>query len=91
MKDHKVQSSPCPYCHHVCDGALSLNQNRRPKDGDLSICIRCSRVSIFDQDQRRKMSFADLDSLPIEDVQALREQVELVRAIIRREQNEPLN
>ena len=41
--------SACPSCGKVLDAASSL-QGRKPKAGDVSICLECANVGIFDAD-----------------------------------------
>lgn len=38
----------CPHCGHVCTDASELkNRGKKPKEGDLSMCIRCGQYSVF--------------------------------------------
>ena len=52
---HKIKDSTCPECGHVADGATGAGNNTTAKPGDVSLCIECACVAIFDEDlQRRK-------------------------------------
>ena len=47
-KDHRVKASNCPFCEYQHDGATQINGNNLPKPGDVSICIKCGLVGVFD-------------------------------------------
>lgn len=47
MKDTKTQKNRCLRCYHVLDGAMDIAGENIPKDGDLSICIKCGAVCAF--------------------------------------------
>lgn len=48
VKDHE-HASTCPYCGKHNDMAGSMpGQRARPKDGDVSLCIGCGHVGVFD-------------------------------------------
>lgn len=43
-----VQPSICPYCGHEMDDAFGVEDRKVPQVGDLSICIKCTGVMVFD-------------------------------------------
>ena len=44
----KLPTSHCPHCQTKLDGATAL-QNSVPNPGDVSICIECGEVNVFDE------------------------------------------
>lgn len=46
MKKTRVIPSECPHCGRVNDSASSFD-NKTPKIGDASVCLRCGGVSIY--------------------------------------------
>lgn len=41
----------CPFCHYRCDAATPVEGDfDEPKDGDLSICIKCGEWVVFADD-----------------------------------------
>jgi len=51
MIDNSVMNySVCPYCGKQNDRVSSIDEEtKRPKKGDVSICIKCTGISIFDE------------------------------------------
>jgi hypothetical protein len=47
MRDSHMPPSPCPRCGRILDGAMHLD-NSTPDPGDITICIECSTLSVFD-------------------------------------------
>jgi len=49
LEPAKVKSV-CPFCRKKCDCASVMSQDEpvQPKNGDVSICIGCGCISIFD-------------------------------------------
>ena len=47
----RIRENKCLSCNHSMDGAASPeDENKMPEDGDISICIRCGHVAVFDKD-----------------------------------------
>lgn len=42
------EKSECPYCGHKHELATDLRCNAKPSPGDVSICIQCANVLMFD-------------------------------------------
>ena len=40
--------SRCPYCGYRCDSATMLGGNAAPSPGDVTICIECQSICVFD-------------------------------------------
>jgi hypothetical protein len=64
----KVPSSACPACKYVNDRATSLeDESLVPKAGDLSVCLNCGEIMIFNDDlTTRSVTLNDLAELPPE-------------------------
>lgn len=49
MKPHKVnENATCPHCGHRLDLATGIDHTLMPRPGDVSICIECASILIFD-------------------------------------------
>lgn len=45
-------TTTCPFCGHLCNlasPARSRDDGWSPRDGDVSFCIRCGEVGVFDR------------------------------------------
>lgn len=47
---HKVKSNSCLGCGHHMDMAAQVAGDEKPRPGDVTLCIRCGHVMIFDAD-----------------------------------------
>lgn len=50
LRTTRLPECRCPWCHRLMDAATSANRNRPnavPKPGDVSVCIHCAQVLIF--------------------------------------------
>lgn len=48
---HDVNVSACPYCKAFLNAASNtLNESKSPEAGDLSVCLSCAEILIFDKD-----------------------------------------
>lgn len=44
-----VVTRQCPFCKHAVNAFVDRrNPNNMPHDGDISVCGRCSGLSVFD-------------------------------------------
>jgi len=64
----KVPPSACPTCHELNDAATDIdNTNATPKEGDLSVCLNCGEIMVFNADRTtRAVALNDLTALPPE-------------------------
>lgn len=65
MASNEVNAlSHCPYCNHGHQLASSMsNPEARPKPGDISICVECCNVLVFNDDlTTRKPTPLELDN-----------------------------
>jgi len=50
MKAHKMPECACPHCGHKFNAATSPTGDDRPNPGDISVCIECRKISVFNDD-----------------------------------------
>ena len=52
-KGYHVPESRCTACGHFLDRAGGVDNNdRKPKPGDVSICIECGHIMVFGDDMQ---------------------------------------
>lgn len=51
-RETKTAESHCLYCNKLFDRCTSVEDEKAPKPGDLTCCIRCGCVMAFDKDMR---------------------------------------
>lgn len=50
MDDHtKLPSQICPFCGYRFDAATGLDPDTIPKAGDISLCLCCMEIGIYDE------------------------------------------
>lgn len=61
----KVKLSRCPHCDSELTGATDpLDEDLKPKVGDVTVCIFCAGISLFDTDMTlRKPSAIEAQEL----------------------------
>jgi hypothetical protein len=66
-----LPSSACVECGHI---VTACNGDGRPSPGDFSLCIRCTSLSVFDEDLKLRYPTTDefLAAAADEDVQHMR-------------------
>ena len=48
--DHVTRGSyPCPWCGEQNDAAIGPEPGNSPKPGDVTVCMRCARPSIYQE------------------------------------------
>ena len=58
---HRMPENICTVCGHRLNAAGEYNEQQPPKPGDLSICINCGMIHIFNQDFKiRKLTEDEL-------------------------------
>lgn len=71
----------CPTCQHPMDAATRMLGQERPRPGDLSVCLKCAEVLVFQPDMSMRLALLnDLIDLPKSEARAL----DKARALIRR-------
>jgi hypothetical protein len=40
----------CPYCGYLNNGFSAFEDDYDPSEGDISICVKCTRISLFEKD-----------------------------------------
>lgn len=80
--DEKMPAALCVACGYAFDAAANISGSRRPKPGDLSICLSCGALLVFDTDLRpsRRATSDDVRGMP----QEVALQIAAARSFIRR-------
>jgi hypothetical protein len=50
MLSTQTSKDQCPFCGYKVDHASSLDGKHRPSEGDISLCLSCAQILIFDED-----------------------------------------
>lgn len=67
MLSSRLPPSPCPECKKVMDGATCFNEDAVPGPGDVTVCMYCSALLVYEKDmQLRKMTPEEERKLPDE-------------------------
>jgi len=65
MKDHELPPSQCPRCFAHLDRAGEIDDKaKRPGPDDLTICLHCGGILMFDADM--KLIFAPDEKITLE-------------------------
>lgn len=55
----------CPVCSEILDGATNVTDDTSPQKGDVSICVYCGSVLVFNEDQTLRIATdEELKSMP---------------------------
>lgn len=65
----KVPTATCPHCGASQDGASGI-QTHYPEPNNVSVCIRCASVSVFDENLQRS-PWPATEPLPPEVIEAV--------------------
>ena len=52
----------CPYCNYNATEHETLNEQKNPKEGDISFCINCGEVSQYKNKKLIKVELSSLDN-----------------------------
>ena len=65
MKSTQTNSQArCPACQKTLDGATDVEGDSTPSDGDLTICVYCNMLCVFNADLTlRTMRLTEFDQL----------------------------
>lgn len=85
MKPHTkggLPRCPCPTCGYVVDSATHVGDKEiSPNDGDLSLCLKCGEILVFNPDlSLRASTLNDLMGLPADTNATLERAQTLIRA-----------
>jgi ribosomal protein L40E len=48
MRDHHIPVQHCLKCGYRMDMSSDMDQGHQPRPGDVSICMRCAALHVFD-------------------------------------------
>jgi hypothetical protein len=72
MNVHIVEARRCPFCQHIVNSYSDpRNPKNKPHDGDISVCGKCSGLSVFQGSELRLPTPAEL-ALSMRDKNLLR-------------------
>lgn len=81
----RIPQAKCPHCDHVLNAASVPGRRRPPEpvEGDLSVCLGCGEVLMFDARQRlNKTTAAILAGLDPNEIAELRIVQRAVRSVL---------
>lgn len=55
-----LPETSCPNCGSTLNRATSLMGDHTPSDGDVTICLRCGHIMIFENDRPRNPTDAEM-------------------------------
>lgn len=81
-KTTRHKPATCPWCGRVNDSATGLNHNKRPKPGDVGVCIGCAELVVYEHDSFRKATDTErAEAMACPDVANVRGAILLYRAL----------
>jgi len=60
MTTTKMSPTPCPSCGVLLEAATSTFEEATPSDGDITICIKCGHIMMFENNQPRDLTDAEM-------------------------------
>lgn len=76
----EVPKTECPYCGKVNDLASSFKGKEKPEPGDISICIKCAGILVFDEELRIRRP-TDSELINIQTSQSWSEVAKVIQAV----------
>lgn len=52
----------CLYCQYKATNHETIEEEKNPKEGDVSFCINCGEISLFHKGSLIKVNINDLDA-----------------------------
>lgn len=72
MKEARFRPWPCTGCGFVMDAATAADgSDAAPKQGDLSVCIKCGKLHMLDRRRWRVMTLMEMARLSPEERTAI--------------------
>jgi hypothetical protein len=50
MRDHHIPPTACLACGRIHDGAMGIDDEKRPSSGDIAICVYCGHIQAYGND-----------------------------------------
>lgn len=80
--DYEVIPSPCPNCKKVSDMAYGPNSDDPPTPGDVSICLYCQSISVFDEDLiLREPTEEEILEMPLDEISHLQRKLKEAKIV----------
>ena len=51
MNNYDTAATACPYCGTLVNHALAVSGDRSPEVGDVSVCLTCAAIAVYQSDQ----------------------------------------
>ncbi len=81
MRTLRMPGTSCPWCNHTLDACSTFGLDS-PNAGDLSVCVKCAGLLIFDKQLiAQKLEPAQLLEIATEDYVAYQSVISLQSAI----------
>lgn len=64
----KQMKTTCPYCNYKATNHETLDNQKYPKEGDISFCIKCGEVSKYKDHNLVKVDVNKLDKSNIKEI-----------------------
>jgi len=79
--DHLMPEMACPHCGERLNMATAVSEEVLPKDGDLTICVFCKGLMIFEKGLRLRKLSNDEESDALDDprVAAVKNAIRIIR------------
>ena len=61
----------CPYCGYFSDRVAHPTEDIKPNKGDISLCLKCGNISVFDD--KFKLVKCNIDKLSLEEKEEITE------------------
>lgn len=59
-EDHHLPPVPCPSCGERLDTATPMFADGVPVDGDITICLKCGHIMVFEDQRPRNPTDAEM-------------------------------
>lgn len=82
FKDHETPEQKCLACQHPLNRASSMVNDDAPVPGDVTLCIKCAHVMVFDENLKLREPREDeeVDIFTNREMQAIRDAIMSVEA-----------
>ncbi len=64
-------NTKCPYCNYLATEHETLDNQKNPKDGEISFCINCGEVSEYSGTSLIKVDVNSLDESTKEEIKKI--------------------
>jgi RNase P subunit RPR2 len=70
MLTTRTKINYCTNCMKLLNEATSINSNKMPHEGGVTVCVRCGHISVFDKDLNlRPITTSELNEIYENDIE----------------------